>query len=44
MSARDNERSWEYAAEFRNELAKIQKQMVIYATALGEIAGVALKK
>jgi hypothetical protein len=40
MSARDHERSWEHAAEFREALARVQEQMLIYAEALGKIAGV----
>jgi hypothetical protein len=40
VSARDHEHAWEQAAEFRKELAKVQEQMLIYAEALGEIAGV----
>ena len=40
VSARDHERLWDKALEFRKELAKIQEQMLIYAMALGEIAGV----
>ena len=40
VSARDHERSWEKASEFRSELAQIQEQMMIYAEALARIAGV----
>jgi len=40
VSARDHERAWEHAAEFRKALAKVQEQMLIYAEALGQIAGV----
>lgn len=40
ISAHDHERTWEEAAELRKELAKMQEQMMIYAAALGEIAGV----
>lgn len=40
VSARDHERSWEKATEFRQELARIQEQMMVYADALGIIAGV----
>jgi hypothetical protein len=40
VSARDHERSWEKASEFRSELAQIQEQMMIYAEALAQIAGV----
>ena len=40
VSARDHERTWEKAAECRQELAKLQEQMLIYAEALAKIAGV----
>jgi hypothetical protein len=40
VSARDHERSWDKVPEFREELAKVQEQMMIYAEALGKIAGV----
>jgi hypothetical protein len=40
VSARDHERLWDKASEFRKELAKVQEQMMIYAEALGKIAGV----
>lgn len=40
VSARDHERSWDKVSEFRKELAKVQEQMMIYAEALGKIAGV----
>jgi hypothetical protein len=42
VSARDHERSWEKASEFRRELAQVQEQMMIYARALAKIAGVTL--
>ena len=41
-SAHDHERSWEKASEFRQELAQVQEQMMVYARALGKIAGVTL--
>lgn len=44
VSARDHERSWEKASEFRQELTKVQEQMMIYAEALGRIAGVTSEK
>jgi hypothetical protein len=44
VSARDHERSWDKAPEFREELAKVQEQMMIYAKALGKIAGVTPSK
>lgn len=44
VSARDHERSWEKASEFRQELAKVQEEMMIYAEALGRIAGVTSEK
>jgi hypothetical protein len=40
VSMRDYERDWEKRTEFWHELAKVQEQMMIYADALGEIAGV----
>jgi hypothetical protein len=40
VSARDHERAWDRAAELRKELAEVQEQMLIYAEALGKIAGV----
>ncbi|MGB8646912.1 MAG: hypothetical protein WCF84_16870 [Anaerolineae bacterium] len=40
MSAREHERRWEKAKEFRDELTRIQEQMMIYADALAKIAGV----
>lgn len=40
VSAGDHERSWERAAEFREELSRVQSQMLIYTEALGKIAGV----
>jgi len=40
VSPRDHEQSWKKASEFRKELVKVQQQMMIYAKALGEIAGV----
>ena len=42
VSARDHERSWEKAPEFRRELAQVQEQMMVYARALSKIAGVTL--
>ena len=42
VSARDYERSWEKASEFRQELDQVQEQMMIYARALAKIAGVTL--
>jgi hypothetical protein len=44
VSARDHERSWEKFEEFRKELVKVQEQMMIYAEALSQIAGVASSK
>ncbi len=44
VSARDHERSWEKASESRQELAEVQEQMMIYAEALGRIAGVTSEK
>ena len=41
-SAHDHERSWEKASEFRQELAEVQEQMMVYARVLGKIAGVTL--
>jgi len=40
VNARDHEHTWDRAAELRKELAKVQEQMLIYAEALGKIAGV----
>jgi hypothetical protein len=40
VSARDHERSWERAAELREELAGVQEQLTIYAASLAKIAGV----
>ncbi len=42
VSARDHEHSWEKACEFRQELAQVQEQMMVYARALAKIAGVTL--
>lgn len=42
VSARDHERSWEKAYEFRQELVQVHEQMMVYARALAKIAGVAL--
>ena len=39
-TARDHERAWEKTTELRQELAKAQEQMMIYAEALALIAGV----
>jgi hypothetical protein len=41
VSARDHERTWERAPEFRQEFVELQGQMMIYAEALARIAGVA---
>ena len=40
IPVRDYEQAWEYAQEFRQELAEFQRQMKIYADALAQIAGV----
>ena len=40
VSARDHERSWEKASEFRQELAQVHEQMMVYARILAKIAGV----
>lgn len=40
IDARDYQNNWALSAEFRKELTQIQEQMVIYADALGKIAGV----
>lgn len=42
-SARDHEQQWELAAELRQELVKLQDQMMIYADVLATIAGVLLE-
>jgi hypothetical protein len=39
-NARDHERSWERAEEFRKELTDLQEQIIVYANALALIAGV----
>ena len=40
VTAREHERSWEMETSLRKELVDIQDQMMIYADALGKIAGV----
>ena len=39
VSAHDHELSWDKATEFRQEFAKVQGQMLIYAEVLAQIAG-----
>lgn len=40
ITAHDHELSWDKFSEFQQELTKVQEQMIIYAEALGKIAGI----
>jgi len=40
VSVRDHERNWEREAELREELNELRKEMIVYADALAQIAGV----
>jgi len=40
----NHEREWERAPEFRQELSKLQEQLMIYAQALATIAGVRVEE